>query len=1508
MKKMVLISLLFLAIIALAPAVSATVVVRPTPTPTPTAALIVDRPVHVVTVTTAITTAVPTGAITINSIPSGAQMNIDGTVQGTTPFTIRTLTAGSHTLLLTKEGYQDYPASFTITADQLNQQTYTLIPLTTAVPTTLVPFSIPTTVTTMLTTTSLPVTQQTPLPVQTTPAPTRQVPGYSLITQMNVCHYDSAASQCAGICPQTGKTCVQVNESTCGDATGQGAVKCGCVNTTSPVSLSAAGLVRAAVVSKTEYRPLYATQKGPVESVIQLITGIVKKKQALNLTDPRAYTMETTQGLAVHAKGTCPADLFRTTLVYADSNSAFISTDTGSQKGTFSWDSADPRVRTAVWQVSVFPFKAGGSNWSAVPGLLAQGNLDGDQHTFTIDFSKSVPTAGDAATVWGDKGAFLKVEKNLLTTVKTGLLTGSSEAPGANKTASSAIRQKQAVSVDNALLTINDKIAKPASYTVFAPSKTGSPVSLNTQLAGSAAMGAKASDALSGKYTAKAGVLAPVLNVPALTKEGIAGSLPQSQRTLFVRVVPFDQNGNYTNNPSNTKEVIVGEPWFNTTSPWSGWSAQSAPDQSGFANQPEMVSFGDRLYLFGVRSDNLVSMSSIDNNGVSTGWVPVPGSPQAGKSISAVVFEREAALGSSPEPHLYLFATRQDTGLTWYTRMDSTGTWSAWTQVPQKDATQTYELKKALSLKGNLYLLAGFNYRKYHPNDMSYEHVATSYVYQRMNEMGDTIGNLQWMNDWVDTGAATGSSNRIASAGDSYIVDTYQESSGQPHFIVYASPSSQKSCTSCTPSVTMTEITKIDVPQEILEAKTGTEDLTAASYHGRLYFFVRGKAGHIYMASETILNQLGSTQYLGSLHGWEDISPDQQAAGSGIAALSSPEGDRLDVLANNIQKAGTGGSGWMGSLFTSLFAAQSTGMQRNSLGGAPENTQLLSSFNGDKDKASGDILLTGYRSMDINVSWTRTTPFWFAWNSSRPGLYYAEWQVSATPFDEVHPVFNDKGIVSRGRLDVSTTDPDLATYGTGNFINNALPGYVGKVHLFPVNFHDFATAADPANPSVTPYYIRVIAVAPTDSPGSFTAYVSEQTEVDWGPQYVYVPKFCTPPTYYTYEYPLPKVRIIGYTQINKQDPNYQCYTVVTTGHTWWKNYFLGSGMSDPEAEKWATAMVGNVEVGWTKYLCDPPADKSWWDKLMGGFEDLFSLIASLVDNIANAYNSVKAVVISSFCGGNSACITVMSTGVDIGLAALGVPPTLPNFDQLMNEGADYLAATVADESGVPVDAVAPMIHQVADSMKNVPSPSDPYGLQPNPQYQYQPARLLIELRNDDPVNTTPPGSIRFEDGSGLFKTTQPDTPFPSLGPGKSVTFPLILKEDQWKGMSCTECLEDECYSVSCDEAYYGEISNEWWSRYQNAADFGDSFSLYYTGMSPKFTSNITNQMEAKYGVQLNTYAAKGPMDYQKPDCMAEKHGLIFQPTDNSGNALPYYYYDTPLSRVSVDSLVQDWNA
>jgi hypothetical protein len=65
----------------------------------------------------------PTGSLSVVTSPAGATIIIDDVQRGVSPATIPGLSAGSHTLLLKLNGYQDLSAPVTISAGQT--QTYT---------------------------------------------------------------------------------------------------------------------------------------------------------------------------------------------------------------------------------------------------------------------------------------------------------------------------------------------------------------------------------------------------------------------------------------------------------------------------------------------------------------------------------------------------------------------------------------------------------------------------------------------------------------------------------------------------------------------------------------------------------------------------------------------------------------------------------------------------------------------------------------------------------------------------------------------------------------------------------------------------------------------------------------------------------------------------------------------------------------------------------------------------------------------------------------------------------------------------------------------------------------------------------------------------------------------------------------------------------------------------------------------------------------------------------------
>ena len=67
-----------------------------------------------------------TGTMIIESIPSGASLYIDGTLKGTTPFTIHTITTGDHAVTLKMSGYADFPSTVTIPAGGEFREMYTM--------------------------------------------------------------------------------------------------------------------------------------------------------------------------------------------------------------------------------------------------------------------------------------------------------------------------------------------------------------------------------------------------------------------------------------------------------------------------------------------------------------------------------------------------------------------------------------------------------------------------------------------------------------------------------------------------------------------------------------------------------------------------------------------------------------------------------------------------------------------------------------------------------------------------------------------------------------------------------------------------------------------------------------------------------------------------------------------------------------------------------------------------------------------------------------------------------------------------------------------------------------------------------------------------------------------------------------------------------------------------------------------------------------------------------------
>lgn len=1470
------------------------------------------------------TTTAAFGALQLNSVPSGASVYVDGALQGTTPVLLRTLSTGSHTITLKLNGYQDYTKTVAIPGGGFLEETWTLEPLSPALITTSVARrQVPTITTPTVTITTVP---RQPVIGTTTPSPYRVAVPVTTVPVIqkdsfnaNLCHYDTATAQCTGICPETGRKCRQVTESGCGEGKAAGTIKCGCVDQASRVSSVSAGLATPQAYEIPGFIEPKPREKGLADSLTGFATGIFRSKpEDLRTADPRAYTMDTTFLTEAERSAVCPADMFRTVLAFEDPDSAFIDTGTSDQKGHFVWDSADPRIGSVVWQVSILPFPPTSDKLSDVPGLVAQGNLPGNQHSFTIDFSESVPTSAEVATVWSNRRTFLGLQSNALASFKNQIASDTLQPAG------SAEQTKLLADLNTAVSTSAARARNP-------------PASSLTSLS----MGTKKTTARSGPstYQIASGVMAPVLFAPAMTKEALASGLPQAQRTFFIRVVPFDRNGNATGYPSNTKEVIAGEPVYDTISPWSGWDAIPSFDQSGYENAPVPVAFGARTYLINAGSNGKVSAGYLDSSGAWSGWSPVPGNLQSAQRPVATVYH----------DRIYLFTRNAQTSSIWYTRMDKNGNWDpAWKEVPGQEL-QGVSGKYAVQLYVRAATVVGYTNDRitlvldrgdlYSGHSMSMEELlpyqqekwselkvasgiydVESYCYISSDTLGKTCSIVG--SGMCDVGG-TGNSCIVSVSNAKPLSASVSTAPAGSEAAKAAMEAAEKRLNASGELNINGRLNFIYIPQEIGGLSISPYNVSAAVTRYRIYFFVRGNDGHIYANWIAIVTDPATEITFSSLHDWEDISPGSAAKAQGITSVPSSDGSRVDIFAYDVEKTGQSGTG---SIFWFLSATQKNdpALFRNSLGMTPGTTQLLSSFTGDRtNSVVGNFYGSYYYAGDSNVSWTRNTPYWFAWNSTRPDISYAEWQVSVRPFDEARPRFDDIGIVARGRLDAGSTDPDLVTYGSKLFTGNSLPSYAQKVHLFPVSFNTFATPADPANPGVTPYYLRVLAVAPTDTPGSYTAYASRQVEVDWGPPNQMKLSFCTPPEIYHYQYQMPEIRIVGFTPIYRQQPDYQCHGIVTTGWDYYYDKCMketadGATLHDPTSVDQYTKIskndyctkLGHLKGGYSKsgdqvYLCKE-SDKSFLENIVEGIRTFIEMLKEIVNAIADAYNGLKASVADFVCKGDPYCKLAIEAGINMAMAAMGVPPTIPNFDELLDKGIGYMAATVAEEMGAPGTEVLieAALKEAAKELQHKPSEIDPRGIQLDPKYQYQPATLYIEIRNNDKNNRTAPGSFRVKDSRGLFRTMEPDIPYPSVSPGNSTVMPVVLKEDQWKGYSCSAYGYGEATSGACEELFEKKFNPGWWNKYMDAAENGATFTLYYQGLTENFTRNMTEKMSHEYGVPLNNFAVKGPMDFESPDCWEDKYGVYFDPSDNSMKK--YVWTSDPLTSLSLDSLQYEW--
>jgi hypothetical protein len=368
---------------------------------------------------------------------------------------------------------------------------------------------------------------------------------------------------------------------------------------------------------------------------------------------------------------------------------------------------------------------------------------------------------------------------------------------------------------------------------------------------------------------------------------------------------------------------------------------------------------------------------------------------------------------------------------------------------------------------------------------------------------------------------------------------------------------------------------------------------------------------------------------------------------------------------------------------------------------------------------------------------------------------------------------------------ISDTDSIKSAYQK---IDNLYPNTI------PVPFAKFGVPLSEMQAKVyTKYYVRGITLKPSLKPGELDLSYSQTVTVEYGFEPP-IEWFVTKPTESIYDKTekikasLPSIRFLSYTKAQWADReslnNYIIYRLPKWDEVQcnWENsktskvlkpfylyypQFMAFNKNQAEFEK-AKAYYENVivpsvmTVGGEVYFPTPDPNgepTEWYEELWEGvcdfFEDLAYVCSEIVNQVTTAYNDLKAGIINfavvNLCpiGPLQGAFRMALEGLaNYGMIALGLPPTLPNFDDLTSMGAEYLAELALTEAGalpnplVDADDIGKITNSIKDEMKKSndhpnPNPIDSKFLKLNPRFQYRPAYIEVEIKNEGKYDSAP---------------------------------------------------------------------------------------------------------------------------------------------------------------------------
>jgi hypothetical protein len=335
----------------------------------------------------------------------------------------------------------------------------------------------------------------------------------------------------------------------------------------------------------------------------------------------------------------------------------------------------------------------------------------------------------------------------------------------------------------------------------------------------------------------------------------------------------------------------------------------------------------------------------------------------------------------------------------------------------------------------------------------------------------------------------------------------------------------------------------------------------------------------------------------------------------------------------------------------------------------------------------------------VDVDWAgKSLRWWFRGMTTAPGAVPGKWrwEMSRAPFAGYGPWQATPGIGYAGSADgvqfvldlnayaprppgwpvavsaASQPQPGAGASVAGSLVDTQAPTFSNRSGIPP----DLLDAPSGSRGELTtplpdlPASIQVslslfVRVVPLDAAGNDVDLPSNFVELRFGPAEKPTPFDPNPKRW-------PVVSYVAYRPVQGYAFDWQCWVKASMDIK--APVFLDVGI-DP-GTKDSNAVL--FKKGTTRNVCGND-DGNIVDEFVDAMGGFIEMMGKVVDWVSKTYANLKAEVASTICGDNAACKIAVQAGLNAGLAALGVPPDLPDFDQLQAMGEGYLLDAVAQQ-------------------------------------------------------------------------------------------------------------------------------------------------------------------------------------------------------------------------------------